>query len=278
MRSGEPIIEKGRSMGDLQHLRLMALLRQMVREKGPRGAAAVLDIDHRTLIASMEGGELSRRMRLALERALLSGGGSAAARQRQEMGDLKQQVEALVEETRSGLQDIRDAIEGEVKALREEHAQGMRQLEGRVASLEARQVAQSAGEAKGALKQPTKKVASQREYPDLVTREAAPDDEEVFGAAWPLIAEWRGLKETHPNQGKSLSWLATEERFLAVELALLEEHGLTLPPEKHPLRGSDRNGQISWRRTALYDAHRARAKRELLRWVRRVLTLRLWWK
>ena len=111
-----------------------------------------------------------------------------------------------------------------------------------------------------------------------MTREAAPDDEEVFGAAWPLIAEWRGLKETHPNQGKSLSWLATEERFLAVELALLEEHGLTLPPEKHPLRGSDRNGQISWRRTALYDAHRARAKRELLRWVRRVLTLRLWWK
>ena len=42
-------------MGDLQHLRLMALLRQLVREKGPRGAAAVLDIDHRTLIASMEG-------------------------------------------------------------------------------------------------------------------------------------------------------------------------------------------------------------------------------
>ena len=197
-------MEKGRSMGDLQHLRLMALLRQMVREKGPRGAAAVLDIDHRTLIASMEGGELSRRVRLRW-RGRCS---QAAARQRQEMGDLKQQVEALVEETRSGLQDIRDAIEGEVKALREEHAQGMRQLEGRVASLEARQVAQSAGEAKGALKQPTKKVASQREYPDLVTREAAPDDEEVFGAAWPLIAEWRGLKETHPNQGKSLSWLA----------------------------------------------------------------------
>ena len=183
-------MEKGRSMGDLQHLRLMALLREMVRDKGPRGAAQVLDVDHRTLMASMEGGELSRRVRLALERALLSGGGSAAARQRQEMGDLKQQVEALVEETQSGLQDMRDAVEGEVKALREEHSQGMRQLERRVASLEARQVAQSAGEAKGALKQPTEKAASRREYPDLATREAAPDDEEVFGAAWPLIAEW----------------------------------------------------------------------------------------
>ena len=228
MRPGEPIMEKSRSEGNFHHMRLMALLREMVRDKGPRGAAEVLDVDHRTLMASMEGGELSRRVRVALERALLSGGGSAAARQRQELDALRQQVEALAEETQSGLQDVRDAIEGEVKALREEQAQGMWKLEGRVASLEARQAAQGAGEAKGALKQPTKKAVSQRrEYPDLATREAAPDDEEVFGAAWPLIAEWRKLKDSHPNQGKSLSWLATEERFLAVELALLEEHGLT---------------------------------------------------
>ena len=30
---------------------------------------------------------------------------------------------------------------------------------------------------------------SQRRYPDLVTIEVAPDDEEVFGKAWPLAAE-----------------------------------------------------------------------------------------
>ena len=28
-------------------------------------------------------------------------------------------------------------------------------------------------------------------YPDLATREPAPDDEEIFGEAWPLIVEWR---------------------------------------------------------------------------------------
>ena len=43
----------------------------------------------------------------------------------------------------------------------------------------------------------------------------------VFGDAWPLIVEWRGLKDTHPNRGSSLSWLVTEERVLSVELALL---------------------------------------------------------
>ena len=100
----------------------------------------------------------------------------------------------------------------------------------------------------------------------------------MFGDAWPLIVEWRGLKDTHPNRGSSLSWLVTEERFQSVELALLEEHGMTLPPETYPLKGFDRNGQLNWRRTALYDTRRARAKRELLRWVRRILTLGLWRK
>ena len=111
-----------------------------------------------------------------------------------------------------------------------------------------------------------------REYPDLVTREPAEDDEEVFGDAWPLIVEWRELKDAHPNEGKGLAWLAAEERLRVVELALLEDHGMTLPPEKRPLRGFDRDGQINWRRTALFDTRRAVRKRELLRKV----TFGLW--
>ena len=67
----------------------------------------------------------------------------------------------------------------------------------------------------------------------------------------------------------------TEERILNLELAMAEEHGLTLPPETQPLAGVWRNGQLSWRWTALYDTQRERVKRELLRWVRRILTLGL---
>ena len=109
-----------------------------------------------------------------------------------------------------------------------------------------------------------------------MTLEPADDDAEVFGEAWPLIVEWRGLKESHPNQGKVLDWLTTEERFLSVELALLQEHGLTLPPETYPLRGLERSSQVNWRRTALFDTRRALRKAELLRKVRRVLTFGLW--
>ena len=103
-----------------------------------------------------------------------------------------------------------------------------------------------------------------REYPDLVTLEPGEDDEEVFGEEWPMIVEWRELKDVHPNEGKGLDWLCTEERFLALELALLEDHGMTLPPARFPLRGFDRNGQVNWRQTALFDTRRALRKRELL--------------
>ena len=106
--------------------------------------------------------------------------------------------------------------------------------------------------------------------------EPAEDDAEVYGAAWPLVEEWRGVRAGHPRRGGSLSWLVTEERLLMLELAMLEEHGLTLPPEKQPLRGFGRRGQTSWRWKALADTRVALRKRKLLRWVRRVLTLGLW--
>ena len=109
-----------------------------------------------------------------------------------------------------------------------------------------------------------------------MTKDPAPDDEEVYGAAWPLIDEWRRLWESHSSGGKGLSWLRTEERVRELEVAMLEEHGLTLPPETEPLRGMWRSSQLNWRKETLYDVRRAVAWAELRRWVRRVLTLGLW--
>ena len=117
-----------------------------------------------------------------------------------------------------------------------------------------------------------------REYPDLATLEPADDDEDVFGDAWPLIVEWRAIREAHPNDGTGLAWLTEHVRLLEVELALLEKHGMTLPPEKQPLRGLDRSGQTSWRRTALFDTRRERRKAELMDKAWGIVTLRFWRK
>ena len=52
-----------------------------------------------------------------------------------------------------------------------------------------------------------------RRYPDLVTRDPAPDDVEVYGPAWPLVDEWRRLWEVHHSRRWGLSGLMREERI-----------------------------------------------------------------
>ena len=155
------------------------------------------------------------------------------------------------------------AVEGRVEALRRDGAQGTGAGHAGAGPSQAEADGSESG-ASGMGRKPPPRPRLRREYPDLVTLEPAEDDEEVFGDAWPMIVEWRELKAAHPNEGKGLDWLRTEERFLALELALLEDHGMTLPPARFPLRGFDRNGQVNWRQTALFDTRRALRKRALL--------------
>ena len=284
-----PGIDRSKSIEDLHHLRLMALLDELVRDKGARKAAADLDVDHRTLAASLESGRLTRRMRVALDRALLAGGGSPA-REQQERNDelaerlarVEERVEVVGQDPGQGLAAVQD----EVKALRNEHGQALQRVESRLAKVEgsggdAGEEGESGDggtpnrESSGGT-QPKRRTKLRREFPELATLEPAEDDQDVFGGAWALIREWRELKETHPNRGKGLEWLREKERLLEMELALLEEHGLTLPPETYPLRGLDRGAQVNWRHKALEDTQRARQKREVLLWLRRVLTLGMW--
>ena len=157
------------------------------------------------------------------------------------MDALERRIDGLKNEMRRALAAVDDVIE----ALREERAEEMRGVRRRLAQVETRQGAQGVEEAPGPGRQPPVRAASRRKYPELATREPADDDEAAFGPAWPLIVEWRGLKDSHPNQGKGLSWLVAEERIMEVEVTLLEEHGLTLPPETQPLRGLERGSQLS---------------------------------
>ena len=280
MKTTEHGIEDSRDVENVYHMRLMALLQELVREKGYKGASRVLEIDPATVTDSAKTGQLTRRVRQALERALQEGVGSAAERQRRRNEELEGRVEKLEGELETLGKEARRrlaAVEGEVAALRRNDAQGTGAGHAGAGPSRGGADEAEAGAARAGRKPPSKPRV-RREYPDLATREPAPDDEEIFGEAWPLIVEWRGLKDTHPNEGKGLEWLVAQERLLEVELALLEEHGMTLPPEKQPLRGLDRSGQVSWRRTALYDTRRARAQAELLRKVRRVVTFGLWRK
>ena len=269
-------IEDSRDVENVYHMRLMALLRELVRNRGYKGTARVLEIDPETVAESAKTGRLSRRVRDSLERALQEGVGSAAARQRERNEKLESRIEAL-EQGRESLDQAQDdlakelrrrmaAIEGEIGALRQHGSQGT----GAGHAGAGPNQEDAGGQGMGS------KSKLRREYPDLVTTDPADDDEEVFGDALPSIVQWRELKASHSNEGKGFAWLMERESLLAVELALLEKHGMTLPPERQPLRGLDRSGQISWRHAALYDTRRALRKWELLRQVWNLLTLKRW--
>ena len=242
-------------------MRLLALLRELARDHGRKKAADLLGVDRKTLAAALDEGALSRRMRRALDRALQSGLDSAAVEQRdrndsleERFTDMEGAFEGLAKEVRRRLA----GIEGEVASLKRDGSQGTGA--GHAGAGPAQADASASGQGG---KSPVR-ARVRREYPDLVTQEPADDDEEVFGDAWPLIVKWRDLKDSHPTKGKGLAWLTDRVRLLEVELALLEEHGMTLPPEKQPLRGLDRSGQTSWRRTAFFETRRERKKAELL--------------
>ena len=159
MKSREPVFEKSRSVEDVHHLRLMALLRELVRNKGVMKATQELNVDYRTLTNSLKDGRLSRRMRQALEKALLEGGGSPAAEQRErndgleeELKEVKGQVEVLAKDLSKGVA----AVQGDGKALRDEHAQ----LKRRVAALEGGGDAEDPGEEAEAAGGPAKRRAA----------------------------------------------------------------------------------------------------------------------
>ena len=205
MKTTEHGIENSRDVENIHHMRLMALLQELVREKGYKGAARVLEIDPQTVTDSAKTGRLTRRVRDSLERALQEGVGSAAERQRTRNEELEGRVEGLAGEVEALGKEVRrrlSGIEGAVAALGRDDPQGTGAGHAGAGPQPEGSGAAQAGAARPGRKPPSK-PSMRREYPDLATREPAPDDEAIFGEAWPLIVEWRGLKDAHPNEGKA---------------------------------------------------------------------------
>ena len=184
--------ESRRSLDSLRHMRLMTLLRDMIDDGGKVKAAKALGVNYRTVSKAVRSGTLTDRMSDALERHLLLGGGSAAAQQRDRVDALVERVDAMEKELRGGL----EAVVGEVKALREEHARSMRHVERRLVRLEAGGHGSLTPSPTGAEGEsgPKRRYVRPRPYSQLVTPEAEPDEDLVYGEAAPVIVEWRRVR------------------------------------------------------------------------------------
>ena len=91
-------LDAGRSVEDVHGVRLMALLQELVRERGLKGAAEELGVDARTLATSIRRGRLSGHTRVALERLLLADSVAAVER-------LAEQVRAVAHEDKAALHE-----------------------------------------------------------------------------------------------------------------------------------------------------------------------------
>ena len=270
----------GVDMERLREIKLMGFLRELDRQEGRMATAALLGVNYKTVARALDEDRVTGRMADALELLLGAGGDSELERLRQQVRLLAERMAALEEPG-----DLPPVVSGPVVGGDLDGDDGG----GDGGGVEQEQASAQPGDGNGgaSAQQPplpppvsglgvSKPARRRRVDPELVTREPAEDDPEVYGDAWPLVSQWRGLKPRLPVQGRSLSWLIDYERLLTLELAMLEEHGLTLPPAKEPVKGLARRDHTRWRWKALYRTQVAIRKRKLLRWLRRLLTLGAW--
>ena len=266
-----------RSVENVHHLRLMALLRDLVRDMGTMQAAEALGVDRKTVWRGMSAGRLSPRLADAIEPL----GVADSARQLERVEALEGRVEEVAGDVNALRQEVREEIEavrGEIDALGDRGTHGASKPDGRLVGLdELRRSAMGAAARVGqaGMRRRAAMIENRREYPSLVTREPADDDQEVYGEAWPLVDEWRTL-ELRREVGTKLDQARTRERIMALEIAMIDEQDLTLPPASSPMHPSEKSSYLDWRRRALDDLRRERAWLEILSRVRRGLTFGLW--
>ncbi|MDE2844260.1 MAG: hypothetical protein OXN21_12890 [Chloroflexota bacterium] len=281
MTESEQYPETSRSLDSLREMRLTALLGDLMDEQGKTQAAKTLGVSPRTLTRFEDGRRLTPTLAGALERHLLEGGGSAAATQRHRLGMLEDGLKELERTLREEMAALRK--DGET--ARQEQAQALGELARRVAALE--KAGHGAAQANAGTPAAGTQAASQGEtgksvverprrvYPDLVTAEAEPGEELVYGdAATALIARWREARDAVPRTRDTLDRLNARERRYELEIELIETHELTLPPATRPWTWGDRDQEVRRRNDALNELM---VDRRMLK-LRRFLTFGLWRK
>ena len=251
---------------------LLDLLDALVNDRGRVAAAEALGVNYRTMMACYDSRRVSRRMRQALVELRESGGVAT------EMGWLM--LIMRPNPWSNGWQLWRRKAGG-LRGLVETQAGQLEEVGRRVAQLEEAQQRGEPGTAAEA-GEPSAWRPPRRGHglPDagVATLELQPDEEYAFGPAAPLVAEWRSLRTGDETQGSRVDRAGAGVRRWELEVELLREFHLTLPPETESLDDARRADHLRWRMDALENAQRELGKAERLRLLRRVVTLGVLWK
>ena len=276
MREDAHSVDGTPGLDSLRRLHLMVLLRDLVDERGRMRAAEDLGISYRTLARCLESGRMTQTMEHALERMLLSRLRESTERTAERLTALEGRMEAAEERAAAAAtsDDLQEAIEEAVdrrmevlrRELQEEVIRGVQDASG-----------SASGANDGSDVGTAPRSSRLHARPGVFSEEPVPGEAAAFGELMPLIEEWRDLAARRRRGFRSrLERVSVEERVLEVEIEMIEQRGLTPPPETEPLRGDALWRQSRWRKEALARVRREHGWLALLSRLLRALTLGMW--
>ncbi len=106
----------------------------------------------------------------------------------------------------------------------------------------------------------------------VVTLEEQPDEAHAFGPAASLVAEWRKLRIGDEQAVNRVDRAAARVRRWDLDMEMLGDWQLTLPPETDPLDELRRKDHVQWRGEALAELRRELGSAKWARLLRRLPT------
>ncbi len=276
--------------------KLLASLRELVSREGPVKAAEALGVTYRTVTRAIETNTLTRRMEDALKLRELEAGGAAAEpviRRLEALERGQEDLEAgllmLAHEVGERLArisgdsaELRDAL-----PAREPRGQPGGPGEWTGGQLEAgggAAVERTPDATPAATGVPQTVIGRPRRidrlllgHSEVVTVEPVQDEEFDYAEAAPLVVEWRQARATVLSKSTSRVERARGGvRMCEIELVLIGDHELTLPPSTLRWDEDRRHDELLRGKVSLIGARWELAHALFCRWVRRVVTLGLW--
>ena len=251
---------------------LWALLQDMVEREGRDAAAVRLGLSERTIRRTLAERHLSRKMTDALRRE--------RNQRRAEQGAQAEEHEQSEEGVQVGAGAV-EPLEARVATLETELKEWTEFVDGDLGQMEEqlRSLRQRLGLKPGWSGDDAEETARPiplRPQRELVTLEPASDDPEVYGAALPVVAAWRRALRALDEASHRLGRLNAQERQLRLEVQLIDDRRLTLPPAHTPWDNVRRATELRLRLRSLDRVRLQRVWAFPLHYAGRILSLGMW--
>ena len=268
-------------IGNEDERQLLALLRDLVGRVGPVKAADALGVTYRTVTRAVETNTLTGRMEDALKLRRFEADSAVADPVMRRLDALERRQDELEAALLAFAHEVRARLaklSGDSGELRD--ARPGRDLAGQQGGPgEQRRDATPAatGTPQAIIGGPRHIDSPPRDHPELVTLKPEAGEELVYAGATPFVVEWRQARAAFLSHGSSRVERARGGvRMCELELVLIGDHELTLPPSTYPWDESRRRDKLYWGRASLAHARWELVQALFWRWVRVVLTLGRW--